>query len=242
LLINKDYKFNIMDKISVATIGTITKKEMLQSVDLEKCKTLVLETSNAFPGYHGYNLPEKNIPGSLFLITKVHHSDEDIVRAIGSIKRDEYPEFDATPCTVNYRNQDVYGIRFKNLKYDDIKTVVKLFNEHDIYFKERKLVAPYQSVIRIRKFFEMDRVDDGIYIDSNSENHYYVEIPKVLTWDEFEKLTYGIKQNIDDSNFDAALVYIFSKYGIIDMVRIYYADNNLDKLKVIKRKYLENIK
>ena len=231
-----------MDKKNVATIGTITKKELLQSVDLEECKTLILETSNAFPGYHGYNLPEKSVPGSLFLITKIHHSDEDILRAIGSIKSDEHPEFDATPCTVTYRNQDVYGIRFKNLKYNDIKTIVKLFNEHDIFFKERKLITPYQSLIRIRKFFEMDRVDAGIYIDSNSENHYYVEIPKALTWDEFEKITYGIKQNIEDSNFDAALVYIFSKHGIIDMVRIFYADNNLDKLKVIKRKYLKNIK
>jgi len=231
-----------MNKISVATIGTITKKEMLQSVDLEKCKTLVLETSNAFPGYHGHNLPEKNIPGSLFFITKVHYSDENIVRAIGSIKKDEYPEFDATPCTVTYRNQDVYGIRFKNLKYEYIKTVVKLFNEHDIFFKERKLVAPYDSIIRIRKFFEIDSVEEGIYIDKNSENHYYVEIPKALSWDEFEKITYGIKHNIEDSNFDAALVFIYTKQGIKDMVRIYYADNNIDKLKVIKRKYLENIK
>jgi len=231
-----------MNKISVATIGTITKKEMLQSVDLEKCKTLVLETSNAFPGYHGYNLPEENMPGSLFFITKVHHSDEEIVRTIGSIKNDECPAFDATPCTVTYRNQDVYGIRFKNLKYDDIKTVVKLFNEHDIFFKERKLVAPYDSIIRIRKFFEIDSVEEGIYIDKNSENHYYVEIPKALSWDEFEKITYGIKHNIEDSNFDAALVFIYSKHGIIDMVRIYYADNNLDKLKIIKRKYLDKIK
>ena len=232
----------IMNKDTLTTLGTITKKEQLRSVDLEKCKSLLLETSNPFPGYHGHNLPEKSVPESLFLITKINYSDEEIIRAIQKIKQSTHPEFDATPCSISLQNSTSYGIRFKDLSYAEVPEVVKLFGKYGILFKDKKQVVPYDSVIHIRKFFKMNEAEDGIYIDAECTNQFYLRLPKPLTWDLFEKMTISLKYNIEDSNFDAALVYIYTEKGIVDLVRIFNFDYSIEKLKLIRHKYLEKLK
>ena len=231
-----------MNKDTLTTVGTITKKEQLRSVDLEKCKSLLLETSNPFPGYHGHNLPGNDIPESLFLITKTNYTDEEIIRAIQAIKQGACPEFDATPCTILLQNNASYGIRFKHLSYEEVPEVVKLYGEQGILFKDKKKVMPYDSVIHIRKFFKMNEAEEGIYIDTECTNQFYLQIPKPLTWDLFEKMTINLKYNIEDSNFDAALVYIYTEKGIIDLIRIFNFDYNIDKLRLIRRKYLVKLK
>ncbi len=231
-----------MDMKSIATVGNITKKEQLRSVDLEKCKTLVLETSAPFPGYHGMNLPEKAINGSQFLLTKSNYSDEIIVRAIQFVKSKSGLTFDATPSTITFQNKPVSAIRFKLLHYNDIPEVVKLFKKFDISFKEKKKVNPYDSIISIRKFFKVTRLEEGIYQDVENKNQYYIHIPKALDWDDFENITLNIKYNLEDSNFDAALVYVYYEKGIVDLVRIFCLDNKIEMLKQVRKKYLEKIK
>ncbi len=227
---------------SIETVGNITKKEQLLSVDLEKCKTLVLETSAPFPGYHGHNLPEKAINGSLFLITKSSHTDETIVRTIQKVKVESGLGFDATPSTIIFQNKPVEGVRFKMLKYDDIPQVVQLFKKHDISFKEKKHVNPYDSIISIRKFFKVTKLEEGIYQDVDDQNQYYIQIPKALDWDSFENITLNIKYNLEDSNFDAALVFVYYEKGIVDFVRIFCLDNKIEMLRQVRKKYLEKIK
>ncbi len=231
-----------MNRKSIATVGNITKKEQLHSVDLEKCKTLVLETSVPFPGYHGMNLPEKVINGSQFLLTKSNYTDEVIIRAIQSVKSQSGLTFDATPSTITFQNKPVGAIRFKMLHYNDIPNVVQLFKKFDISFKEKKKVSPYDSIISIRKFFKFTKLEEGIYQDLENKNQYYIHIPKVLSWDDFENITLNIKYNLEDSNFDAALVYVYSEKGIVDFVRIFCLDNNIEMLKQVRKKYLEKIK
>jgi hypothetical protein len=231
-----------MGKKLYASIGTITKKEQLRQVNVDNCKALVLETSNPFPGYHGKNLPENSMPESLFFINKSNYTDEQIVRAIMAIKKGDYPGFDATPCTITLQNSNVDGVRFKYLKDKDVKEVVELFGKQNIFFKDKKQIAPYESIIRIRKFFEMKELEPGIFIDVDCENQFYIETPALLSWDTFEKITLDIKYNIEDSNFDAAMVYIYTSKGILDLVRIFNTDKDVEKLRFLRSKYLEKLK
>jgi len=39
-----------MSRKEISSLGTITKKETLQSVDFNECKSLILEISKPFPG------------------------------------------------------------------------------------------------------------------------------------------------------------------------------------------------
>ncbi len=231
-----------MNGKNLSSLGTITKRETLQSVDYDECKSLILEISKPFPGYHGKNLPEKNIPESLFLVTKEIYSDEKLVRAIVAIKKRTDLNFDATPGRLYLQNSLTGALRFKSLKYKDIPNVAKLLMEEGIGFKKKKHISPYDSIIHIRKFFEMKLVAEGIYSDLISEHMFYLEVPKKLNWDLFEKMTVELKYNLKDNNFDAALVYIYTAAGILDLIRIFDLDANIDKLMHIRNKYLNSIK
>ena len=231
-----------MSDKTLSTLGTITKKENLQSVDFDGCKSLILEISKPFPGYHGHNLPEKNIPESLFLVTKETYPDEQLVRAAFAAKKKTDLQFDATPGVLYLQNSLVGVVRFKHLKYSDIPKVARLLMDEGIEFKKRKLVSPYDSIIQIRKFFEVEAMEPGIYRDIQQNNMFYIEIPKKLDWDLFEKMTTELKYNLEDSNFDAALVYVYTATSILDLIRIFDVDSSVAKLNDIKRKYLEKIK
>jgi hypothetical protein len=241
---NKSLKYDktiIMSGKTFSTLGTITKKETLQSVDFDGCKSLILEISKPFPGYHGHNLPEKNIPESLFLVTKERYTNERIVRAVLAAKKKTNLLFDATPGVLYLQNSLVGVVRFKHLKYKDIPEVAKLLVEEGIGFKKQKLVSPYDSIIHIRKFFEMEQIGEGVYRDLTQENMFYFEVPKKLDWDLFEKMTIELKYNMEDSNFDVALVYVYTVSNILDLVRVFDTDCPVSKLETIKRKYLEKI-
>ena len=235
-------KAKIMNDKILSTLGTITKRETLRSVDFDACKTLILEISKPFPGYHGYNLPEKNSPDSLFLITKENYSNERLVRAVLAVKTKTDLQFDATPGVLFLQNSLVGALRFKYLKYSDIPNVAMLLMEEGIDFKKQKQVSPYDSIIYIRKFFEMIEMEEGIYKDIKQENMFYIKVPKKLDWDLFEKMTAELKYNMEDSNFDAALVYVYTATSILDLIRIFDVDSSVAKLNVIKCKYLEKIK
>jgi len=231
-----------MSDKTLSTLGTITKKETLRSVDFDGCKSLILEISKPFPGYHGHNLPEKNIPESLFLVTKEIYSNERLVRAVLAANKKTDLPFDATPGVLYLQNSLVGVVRFKHLKYSDIPKVAKLLMDEGLEFKKKKLVSPFDSIIQIRKFFEVEAMEPGIYRDIQQDNMFYIEIPKKLDWDLFEKMTTELKYNLEDSNFDAALVYVYTATSILDLIRIFDVNSSVAKLNDIKRKYLEKIK
>ena len=77
-----------MEHQALSSIGTISKKENLASVEHNTYSSaLVLESLFPFPGYNGTTVPDRTDPRALFLITKAVHSDEKIIRAIKNIKQ-----------------------------------------------------------------------------------------------------------------------------------------------------------
>jgi len=54
-------------------------------------------------------------------------------------------------------------------------------------------------------------------------------------------VTFDIKNNLDNNNFDAALGFIFLK-EMRELVRIYTHHCSTERLKAIREKYLEEIK
>lgn len=236
-------KTSIMEHTSFTSIGELSKKETLATVEHNtNTNALVLETLSLFPGYHGTTVPEGSEPQSLFLVTKIIHSDDKIIRAIRNIKKDFPYYFDGAPCKLNLYNKPAGAIRIKDLSYEHIGKLVERFSEEGFEFLKAKTVAEFSTIIKITKFFKLQSSGDGIYSDENWEGMYYIQIPVQLRWNSFEKITNSIKHNIEDSNFDAALTSMYSEEGVLDFVRIYDAQCCQDKLKFIRDKYLEAIK
>jgi len=231
-----------MSEKKIETLGTITKKERLASVESEThSNSFILENIKPYPGYHGMTVPDSLEPDSLFAITKLLYNDERIIRSIQAVKRISDKTFDAAPGIVNIQNETNHFIRIKYLLYKQAGEVISEFVNAGIEFRKKRSISPFETIIRVKKFFKMEESMDGIYHDMLDKNTFYLKIPAYLRWVSFEKITMSIKYNMEDKNFDAAQTSVYTKEGLLDFVRIYDQDSCQGKLIHIHEKYLEAI-
>ncbi len=230
-----------MIKILVETIGIVEKKETISNVGYSD---LVLETSHPFPGYHGTTVPDKDNPRALFFITRSQYPAEDIVRISQDIKENTKIDFDGTPAHVSLPNDTMAScVRIKGLMdYQEVPELLKHYKDAGISFASNRKMDPYSGIIRVRKMFMLEGSSDCTLQDADTREMRYFQLPRKINWDEFEKMTVHIKRNMEDPNFDAALATIFRKNGLIDYIRIYDIDCTAEKLKLIRNKYLQEIK
>jgi len=224
------------------TVGTISKKETLASIEYDTDKSLVLETLKPYPGYHGTTVPDQLNPISLFLVTGKKYSGEKVIRATMAVKQKFVKNFNATPGQITVFNTLTPCIRIKDLEsYHEIEHLIKRYRENGIDFMKDKKMDPFSSLIKIRKYFTLEKVEEGLYIDQDIREMTYFEIPRHLDWDVFERMTLGMKQNVDFNNFDAAQGIFFPPNIVIDTVRIYHDNADIEDIKYLRNKYLEEI-
>ncbi len=225
---------------TIETIGTITKKERLVSVNFED---LVLESQHPFPGYHGTTVPDKTNPKSAFLILKSNHTDEEIIRATIQVKKDFPARFDASPGQVELQNKTLNCIRVKGLdNYTFIPEILARYKEQGILFEKGKEIKAYEGLIKINKYFLLDELNNGIYMDKENPEMGYFELENQIDWDVFEQITLDIKRNIEENNFDAALGTIYRKSGLKDVIRIFDTNVCLGECLFLREKYMSEIK
>ena len=106
--------------------------------------------------------------------------------------------------------------------------------------KGRKIES-YSGSMKIKKYFLLDEVNEGIYMDRETPEMAYFEIPFQLDWATFEKITIDLKHNIEDNNFDAALGTLYRKNGLKDIIRIYDTNVCLGECLFLMEKYCKAI-
>ncbi len=229
-----------MKENTLNSIGRIIKKESLISIDFQtKCNSLILESSQPFPGYHGITLPPDK-PLSLYLVLKSKHSDEEIIRAIQNIKKNTgFTAFDGAPGSIEINGKEETVIRIKNAGYNDIPSLPGKFANLGFKFAKYKKIPAFDTLINIRKYFKIKQTEDDIFSDLTDRNFHYIRVPYLPNWDKFEEITKKIKYNVDDNNFDAALCSMYDETGLIDFVRIFDENYDKNKMSFIKNKYLE---
>ncbi len=231
-----------MNNEIIQTIGTVIKKEKLASVDIQTPgNALILESLEPYPGYHGTTIPDRLEPDSLFAVLKINYNDERIFRVIQAIKKEHPISFDATPGSVMLQNKPVHVIRLRHLSYNALPEIIGLLRGHGIEFVKAKKVPPYESIIRIRKYFKMEKIGDAVYHDLTNNETYYIEVPAQMRWVTFEKVTLHLKYNLKDNKFDAAQTSLFTEDGMMDLVRIYDFDCKPAKLEFIHSQYLDTL-
>jgi hypothetical protein len=233
------------EKTIIETCGTILKKETIATIEPAFCgNALALESKSPFPGYYHKVIPEtKELnPGSVFLLIKTGINDEKLMRVNHEIKKVIRKRFDAAPGQISLYNELKPCIRVKFLQtYNDIPELVDMYREEGIQLMKYKTVKPYTGLIIVKKFFIVDDVEPGIYLDSDDQEMGYIQIPGYLKWSNFEKITLDMKRNMGDNKFDAAIGTIHRKNCIVDVVRIFDKDISIDKLRSLRNKYLEAI-
>ena len=233
-------------KNNIETVGTISKKETLASLEEGFCNgALIIESKFPFPGYYSSTVPDKDLmnPRSVYLITKKVHPAENIMRINHDVKKSFNKRFDATIGEITVFNEVRPCIRIKFLEnYKNLPELVDLYRKYGIRFLKYRKVKPYYGLIKIHKYFMLHSPAPGLYIDAEQPELCYFQIPGYLPWNKFEKITVSLKRNLEDNKFDAAIGTIFRKNCLVDVVRIYDADISEEKLKFLKAKYLEAIK
>lgn len=223
-------------------MGSIAKVEKLETLNnniLEN--TLVLEEIEPFPGYHGANLPSGYNPTAVYLILRKKISTVRIMRITQHIRKYFKPGFDGTAAQISINNDLLHCIRLRNLEsYAIIPELQKNYTHEGLKFmKKRKIHGA--GVIEVKKNFELEKIEDGIYKDLEDPLMYYLQIPAHLNWSVFLEITTSIKHNLDDLSFDGALGAIYMK-EIIDVVRIFARDMGMSDLQKIRQRYLEELR
>jgi hypothetical protein len=226
---------------TIETVGTILKVETLTTLTESILNnTLVLENIEPFPGYHGSNLPTEPIPHYLYFILNKKYATERIIRITQSIKRYFKPEFDATAGRICIYNDQFYCVRVKDLKsFANIAELQSCYYDEGLRFMKKKNISG-PALIRLNKYFILQKLEEGIFLDLEEPRMHYLQIPLQLRWKLFEKITYTIKNNFDNPNFDSALGSIFLK-EVIDVLRIFAKEWNIDRLRDLRKKYLDEI-
>jgi hypothetical protein len=232
-----------MEKATVIeTIGAIIKEEKLQNLSSQILpNTFVLEESEPFSGYHGKDLPTDPVPLYIYLITKKRDRGEKILRATRSIRQYFQYHFDASPAELCIFNDTYFAIRVRSLEsFDIIAELQSCFQGEGIQFMKLKKYND-KGIIKVRKFLDLEIMDEGIYRDLEDPMMYYFEIPVKLSWKVFETITRSVKNNLINNHFDAALGTVYRK-DITDVIRIYEKECNLERLKELMNTYMEEIR
>ncbi len=227
--------------------GNLLKQENLKTLD-DKIwpNTFVLEAPEPFPGFYNYysDHPVDSKPLYIYLVLKKLYTLEEITRATQNIQSYFGTEFNATPGVVNIYNLKYDVIRVRHL--DSFSQIIDLqasYMDQGIEFRSkpnRNLEGP--AVIRIKKFFILEEKQPGLFFDVTEKDHGYFLIPHKLAWKHFEDITRRVKFNWERPFFDAAIGHFHVKFGIQDMIRIYYPEMSEEYLLEVRKKYLERIK
>lgn len=230
-----------MSKIILETIGSISKKEILGTVEKEFCNNaFVLENIYPFPGYYHNTVPDKAVlnPGSMFLVTRKRHLEEVIMRKTKVVIEQLGKEFNAAIGIVPVFKENRSVIRLKKVEsYEDMIKIIDFYRKAGIEFSKYRNIAPYEEIIKIRKYFILNELEEGLFEDLETKGMYYFSIPKHLTWNQFEKMTIDLKRNFPANKFDAALGAIYRKNCLLDVIRIYDTEADSSRVKVIRDKY-----
>ncbi len=220
--------------------GCIKKQENLATLEHNVLdNTWVLETTRPFPGYHGKNLPDESNPRSLFFMLDEALSFEDILRITAKVKRHFQGDFDATGGSIFFKPYTYQAIRLKHLSsFDHIPQLQHLYAREGVKFMKYHQLER-EAIIRVKKVFELICPEEGIYQDRENDVKYYFEIPDQLKWQDFKEYTARVKNNVIDHNFDAALGIFYRHRGIVDAVRIFDRHASLEKVRLLRDKYLE---
>jgi len=224
----------------IETVGTIAKEENVKTVEhFILPNSFVLQNIEPFSGYHGSNLPIDDRPDTFFMITTEAHSMEKIVRVADNIMQYTDFKFRASTGSICIGNDSYSFIRIRGLdSYEPIEEVQRYFFDSGIKYQKSKKVDS-NALIELKKMFILEQLNENTYKDREDDMHY-LDIGRQLTWGRFKSVTRWVKNNLNDGNFDAAIAVVYAN-KVLDLVRIYAQNVEVDRLEEIRLKYVEGI-
>jgi thioredoxin-related protein len=225
-------------------VGHIIKEEQISLLKHQIIPdTVVLNIDHPFPGFNGWDFNLNAKPRSIIILTEKLYSWAKILRAQRYVKQNTSLDINATFAKVKIGQTEHFGIRVKGLNdYYDIPGLQAAFETYGLHLLKNKKIKTDKPVsIKISKFFHIKALEEGIYDDKCNDNMFYIEIPDYLPWESFRKVTKYVKQNVSNNNFDVAKGIFYKDDTVVDMIRLFKTNSNIDLLKEIKEQYIKAI-
>ncbi len=231
-------------KNDIEVFGTINKRETVFTID-DKIEpgTLVFEALEPFPGYY-HETPFDTKPIYMYIALAEHYPLENIIRATQQVEKVFDEKFDAGKGFLTIYNTTYNVLRVRHLnRYDLIGALQKAYEENGIhFFSKNKKNLKEKANIKVVKFFKLEEIDEGVYIDKKERFHAYIELPTYLEFDDFKALSNRVQYNWDESKFDAAVGSFYHNGRLREFVRIYSNRLSLSYLQEIKKLYIAKMR
>lgn len=227
---------------SLELIGKIIIQEQIDTVKENKIpKTFVINVPDPYTNYYG-RFTEVETPNSIIFITKTPNSFEKILRVTKSINKKYHLKLNGAKCEITIGARKLNGVRVKGFnRYKEIAQIQKYYLDEGYDFAREENFSSVEALIRINRFFKIDKLEKGIYHSKDEDNVFYIEVPRYMSWEEFKRLTFEVKHNMLDRNYDIAKGIFYTKGEITEMLRIVKPKATVDFLKTIQQKYIERL-
>ncbi len=230
---------------NMEVFANLTKKVTIVSVEDRVLNgSLVFEALNQFPGYY-HEGPTHGQPFYIYLVLDKQYPLEEILRATQNIEK-EYNDwsFDSGKGYMHIGSQMLNVIRLRHLpEIDLVEKIQSAYMNQGIYFlMNKRLQGKLEAEVKIVKFLILDKLSEGVYVETYDHDFGYIEIPKYLKQDAFMKVSMDVKYNWDGHEYDAASGSFFKDGKLTEFVRIF--SNKIDDtyLSSIRNLYLEKIR
>lgn len=235
-------KSNIKTKImkeNKVYYGTLEKSEVLLPIDIpEGLGTLVYKSHSPFFGYYDDYPGKHNDNIYYYLVLERRMTFAQMHRAILQAYQQIDVEVDMDHATLLINHTTYSAVRLRYLEnIEDVAKIQKIFTDLGFEFYGGKAKGETPCFTKIIKYFDLDDLGNGIWIDRVADSHAYLQLPSRLELEDFKDLVKRVRNNWDGNTFDAGLAVFSTKDEVIEVVRIYsksiHDEAYLEKLKQV---------
>lgn len=222
--------------------GFITKKEFITTVQKNILPgTFVLKIGKPFPGLYK-DLKIRNIPEFYFLVMKEQYPPESIIEVSEEINKKCKYGFNAVAGEITVSGSCYPVIRIKNIQEKDcINELQAQYQEKGFSFSMDPVQIDSKGMVKIIKYFSLEKVGEGMYFDKNVPELGYFEIPHKIEWDVFEEMTQRIRVDVALGAFDAATGVFYRGKAEENIIRIFNPIRSIINLGLIRKQYMHEM-
>jgi hypothetical protein len=205
--------------------------------------TLVFESLSPFVGYYNENPHDYESPLYLYMAVESDYSVFDIARAFQLVKNSLKIDLDVAKASVRFNDKFFHVLRLRHIDgYSRLIDIQKQFAEHGIKpLKSSLNKKNIHAHVTLNKVFCLESISDGLFIDRREKNHAYIQMPYMIHFDKLIEVTKRVRNNWVENRFDAAMGYFLCSDEVIEIVRIYTDNLDVNNLTALQDLYLKKL-
>jgi hypothetical protein len=140
---------------------------------------------------------------------------------------------------LEFQNKQHPAIRLKNFpNYEQLHMLQKCLVQLGIVFSKKTPLVTNSKVV-INKCFELQELEEGLFLDKLEENKGYITFQKRINRGNFGEIVAKIRNNSNCSLFDAVPGGFIINSHSVDFIRVFSENLDLELLKCIKNQIVK---